>query len=375
MSGKNICISCISKGFGGLEINTLQLASWLRNEGWRVSLLLLKDSRMRQAAPAYCNDILSIPGGYFLKWRKLFYLRDWIKKRESRIFFTAFNKDIAAAALYKRFCNKKLVIVYQQQMKVGVDKRDLVHRLRYQMVDRWISPLHYLKEETIRRTTIPAEKISVIPLCIEGNKFFDCPLSRTEARVALDLPADKKIIGVLGRLDPEKGQDFLIRCISRLKTGFGMDYTLLIMGEKTIGLADDYNRLLQELVTRLAVSGSVCFRPFSSQVEVFYKAIDVFAMASKAEPFGMVVIEAMASGCPVISVNRDGPAEILANGELGYLYEYRDEADFAAKLQEMEGNPQLPVMLNKAREKVRESYTRENLCAQLDSLFHDLLID
>jgi D-inositol-3-phosphate glycosyltransferase len=373
MSDKNLCISCLSVGFGGLELNTLKLAGWLREYGWHVSLLLLKDSRLHKAAPDYCGDIEVIPGVAFLKWKKLYYIYKWIKRKDCRIFFTAFSKDIAAAAIYKRIWNKKLIMVYQQQMKVGVNKRDLLHRLRYNMVNCWISPLIYLKEETLSRTTIPEEKIKLIPLCIEGERFFDNPVTKNRARSSLGLSPGSNIIGVLGRLDPEKGQDFMIRCIRRLKDDHGLDYELLIMGDKTVGLKDDYNHLLQELISSLNLQEAIHFRPFNQEVSFFYKAIDVFAMASRGEPFGMVVIEAMASGCPVISTNRDGPAEILEGGALGYLFENDDEEGFCKQLIALSRNPLMPEILTKAENAVRNQYTKQNLCDQLDSLLTGLL--
>jgi D-inositol-3-phosphate glycosyltransferase len=375
MTDKKINISCVSAGFGGLELNTLKLALWLKEYGWQVSMLLLKDSHMHKAAAGYCDEVHVIPGGRFLKWKKTYYMRKWLKIKKRQILFTALSKDITAAAIYKRLFNKKIIIVYQQQMKVGVNKRDLIHRLRYNMVNIWISPLLYLKEETLSRTTISAEKIKVIPLCIEEDKFLNSTITKDEARTNLGLPLGVKIIGVLGRLDPEKGQDFLIRCIKRLRDNYGLNYELLIMGEKTIGLADDYNDLLHSLIKESGISDSIHFRPFTYNVSVFYKAIDVFAMASKGEPFGMVTIEAMASCCPVISTNKDGPAEILKGGELGYLFDNNDEEGFCKQLIAMSQNPLLPEMLKRAENVVRTTYSKQNLCKQLDELFIYLLTD
>src|SRR5690606_13407321 len=108
-------------------------------------------------------------------------------------------------------------LVYQQQMKVGVNKRDLIHRLRYNMLDLWISPLPYLKEETIARTHVPAGKIAMIPLGVDAEAILNTPVTRVDARKYLDLPQDAHILGVLGRIDPQKGQDFAIRALAHLK--------------------------------------------------------------------------------------------------------------------------------------------------------------
>ncbi len=373
MNDKKINISCISVGFGGLELNTLKLALWLKEYGWKVSMLLLEGSQMHKVANDYCDDIQTITGGRFMKLKKISAIKNWLKKDEQQLFFTALSKDIPAASFYKRFINKKLKIVYQQQMKVGVNKRDFIHTLRYNMVDIWISPLQYLKEETLLMTRVNEEKIKVIPLCIEADKFLNNPLTKNEARKILQLNENAKIIGVIGRLDPEKGQDFLIKCIHRLKNDYGLNYELLIMGNKTIGLKDDYNDLLQSSIKEFHLENNIHFRPFNNDVTIFYKAVDVFAMASKGEPFGMVTIEAMASGCPVIGTNKDGTKEILKNGELGYLFNINDEDGFCKQLIAMAANPLLESILEEAKRVAQTTYSKENLCKQLDELFIDLL--
>ena len=145
------------------------------------------------------------------------------------------------------------------------------------------------------------------------------------------------------------------------------------MGDKTVGLKDDYIHLLQALINSLNLKAAIHFRPLSQQVSLFYKAIDVFAMSSKGEPFGMVVVEAMASGCPVIGTDKDGPAEILQGGELGYLFKHNDEDDFCKQLIALSHDPKLPEILDHAKNAVRNRYTKQNLCGQLDSLFTSLL--
>lgn len=373
MVDKKINISCISPGFGGLELNTLKLALWLKDYGWKVSMLLMEGSQMHKVAHHYCDDVQTFTSGRLMKWKKVLAIKSWLKKDKHQILFTALSKDIPAAAMYKRFFNKKIIIVYQQQMKVGVNKRDFFHTLRYNMVNIWISPLQYLKEETLLMTTIQEEKIKVIPLCIDADKFLNNPLTKREARKILQLDPDAKIIGVVGRLDPEKGQDFLIRCIHRLKNNYGLNYELLIMGNKTIGLKDNYNDLLQSLIKEFGLENNIHFRPFNNDVTIFYKAVDVFAMASIGEPFGMVTIEAMASGCPVIGTNKDGTKEILKNGELGYLFNNKDEDGFCKQLIAIAENPLLHDVLEEATRVVQTTYSKENVCKQLDELFVGLL--
>lgn len=371
MSRKNIAIVCVSKGFGGLELNTLKLAQWLREYGWNVSLMVAKDSEMERNAPRYSDSVFTAE--VHSTFGKVKAIRKWLKAFEASVLFTPHNKDIAAISLYKRLYNNRVKQVYQQQMQIGISKKDLIHTFRYGKIDLWVSPLHYLRDEVAAQTRVPLRKITVVPLGIEIGRFLNNPVSRSEAREKLSLPQDPKIIGVLGRIDPKKGQDFLIKAIRHLQDHSPLNYHLLIMGAITPNEGDHYLRSLYQLVADNNLEDRVHFRQSTSEVELFYSAIDVFGMPSHGETFGMVTIEAMASKKPVIGTNRCGTKEILQEGKLGYLYEYENMEDFAQKLTALESNIYLPEMLEAARNEVIQKYTSEIMCRGLDAVMTKLI--
>ncbi|PZF73837.1 glycosyltransferase family 4 protein [Taibaiella soli] len=371
MSRKNIAIICVSKGFGGLELNTLKLAEWLRKYGWNVSLMVAKDSEMERNAGSYCDSVFTTDvHGTFGKMKAI---RKWLKVFDASVLFTPHNKDIAAISLYKRLVNNRVKQVYQQQMQIGMSKKDLIHTFRYGKIDLWISPLNYLREEAALQTRVPLRKIAVVPLGIEVGRFLNNPVSRTDAREKLSLPQEPKMIGVLGRIDPKKGQDFLIKAIDHLRNNPSQNYHLLIMGAITPNEGDHYLKSLYQLVADNNLTDRVHFRESTSDVELFYSAIDVFGMPSHGETFGMVTIEAMASRKPVVGTNRCGTKEILQDGKLGYLYEYENMDDFTQKLAALEHNAHLPEMLEAARIEVIQKYTSEIMCRGLDEVMTKLI--
>jgi D-inositol-3-phosphate glycosyltransferase len=156
MPHRIIGIVCTSPGWGGLELNTLRLARWLREKGWKVHLLTAGGVALQEQAgdaPSSVNAIREegLPG----KGGQLRALHAWVRRYKIRLLFVPYNRDISLASLYKRFYDGDIGLVYQQHMQVGVRKRDLIHTLRYAMIDVWISPLQYLKEETMRMTRVP----------------------------------------------------------------------------------------------------------------------------------------------------------------------------------------------------------------------------
>jgi glycosyltransferase involved in cell wall biosynthesis len=258
-------------------------------------------------------------------------------------------------------------------MKVGVSKRDFLHRLRYNMLDLWISPLPYLKDETREKTTVAEKKIIVVPLGLEAEVFLQSQLTRSSARMQLNLPAEADVIGVLGRIDPKKGQDFIVCAIAQLRDRYSRLYHLLIMGNITHGEGDRYLNHLHGLVRKHKLEELVHFSPYHEDVNLFYKAIDVFAMPSQGETYGMVTLEAMISECPVIGVDRDGTSAILQRGRLGWLYELEDIDDFCRKLFDLEQSGKKQDILLAAKQEVLDNYSMDRAMSETNQALQLLL--
>jgi glycosyltransferase involved in cell wall biosynthesis len=317
-------------------------------------MLVNQKSKLAQSTPAPCLAITALQA-YRKNRLSASVLSRWLADHPAQILLTTYNKDIAPIAWYKWFSARHLPFVYQQHMKVGVSKRGLIHTLRYLMIDLWISPLQYLKHEVTRLTRVPARKITVIPLGIEPKKFA-IPLSQEAARHQLGLPAHAFIIGVLGRIDPKKGQESLIRALPAIVSQIASTH-LIIMGEVTPHEGGAYLEELKNLVSTFGLGSRVQFLPFKNEVVPFYKAIDVFAMPSDGETYGMVTLEAMASGTPVVGTGIDGTAEILRDGTLGWLYRPGDLAGLTAAVVEIAMAKDLEKRTAAAREEILLRYT------------------
>jgi glycosyltransferase involved in cell wall biosynthesis len=110
-----------------------------------------------------------------------------------------------------------------------------------------------------------------------------------------------------------------------------------MMGEKTAGEAEDYFHQIQQFIEANGLYEKVFILPFREDVETFYAAIDVFVMASLNETFGMVTIEALASGKTIVGSNTGGTPEILGEGEYGVLFESGNHSDLYEKLKKTVG--------------------------------------
>lgn len=152
----------------------------------------------------------------------------------------------------------------------------------------------------------PAERIETLYNRIDIEAVQAEQLPRDEARTALGLPLSAWIVGNVGRLHPDKDQATLIRGFSQALPQLPAGSLLTIMGNGRLEAS------LRALAMELGVSKSVCFLGQVPQGRRYFKAFDIFALTSDHEPFGMVLLEAMAAGVPVVCSDCGGGREIVA---------------------------------------------------------------
>jgi glycosyltransferase involved in cell wall biosynthesis len=143
---------------------------------------------------------------------------------------------------------------------------------------------------------------------------------RSECREELGIPADAPVVVTVCRLFAGKGPAELIRALGTVLRK-QPETRLVIVGEEMV---DGYGRYLQDLAAELDVRSHVIFAGRRSDIERIMAAADVFAMPSLEEPFGLVFLEAMAMGLPVVALRSGGAPEVVKDGETGLLAEPGD---------------------------------------------------
>jgi len=130
-------------------------------------------------------------------------------------------------------------------------------------------------------------------------------VSREAAREFLDLPLDAWIVGNVGRLHPDKDQATLIKAFAKAQPELPTGSLLAIMGSGRL------EQKLKQLAIELGIATNVRFLGQVAHGRRYFKALDLFALTSDHEPFGMVLLEAMAAGVAVIATNCGGAKEVV----------------------------------------------------------------
>jgi len=171
---------------------------------------------------------------------------------------------------------------------------------------------------------------------------------------------DPPVIGAMGRFVAKKGFDVLVEALARLRDG-GTEFRAIIAGDGEEAAA------LKRLARERGLEEVVEFPGWQSDVAAFFQAIGIFCLPSRHEPFGIVVLEAMAQALPVIATDSEGPVEILRDGEDGIIVPKDDPAALAGAIARLLADRAAARDIAlRGYDKVRERYSPARLSRQLD---------
>ncbi|GGG42538.1 glycosyl transferase [Hymenobacter glacieicola] len=366
---------CLSGSWGGLELNTVRFADWMRQRGWPVQVITLAGSPIATRTTELNLPVVALRN----PWKAADVpaagrLASLLRGFGTRALIVTRNGDLGLAVLCKSLRLPGLRLVYQQHMQLGLAKRGLVHTLRYRALDAWLSPLPGLARQVLEKTRFPAQRLHVVPLGIELEKFAHAGLTQAQARQQLNLPLPPGavLLGVIGRLDDGKGQDFVVEALGVLRVRCPHLHVLFV-GEATRNEGNAYQQAVLARVQQLGLAEVVHLRPFTLQPEVAYRALDISITASVNETYGMVTIEAMATGLPVVASAAGGTLELVADGRTGLLYPLRNQAEFCAAIERLLQEPGLAARLGQqAQAEALATYSHHRQCALTEKVLHSL---
>lgn len=349
---------CSSTSWGGLEMNQLRNAIWMQQRGHNVVMFCQENSPIHLQ-----SKTANLPIQLIQKHRKYYdfaagkKLAKLIQAQHVSHLITRDTRDLSVGALAKMFAGKGAFhFSYFMEMQLGVKKTNLLHTIRFQKIDLWSCPLNWLEKQVHTLTRFSKSKTTVIPSGLDLQPFSSAQ-TQTEARALLNLPTDKIIVGLIGRFDPHKGQVLLLEALTKIQD---TNVCVCLLGEPTRNEGTAYFDKIQSTIAENKLEERVFIRPFREDIASFYRAINVFVMASKAETFGMVTIEAMASGTPTIGSNAGGTPEILEQGTLGYLFEPLNANSLAESIEKFVQNP-TKIDRNTLQEAARQ-YDHHRVC-------------
>ncbi len=197
------------------------------------------------------------------------------------------------------------------------------------------------------------------------------PEQGAAVRAELHIPPEAPLVGTVGRITEQKGLTYLLEAMALLRRQLP-EARLLVVGDAQDG-REEYRDGLLRLWKALGLEESVIFTGVRTDVPAVMQAIDLFAMASLWEGFGMVFLEAMAAARPIVATRVSAVPEVVEHGVTGLLVPPRDPEALAAAM--------LSLLTNRARARqmggagllrLEERFAEEAMVDRIEQLYLDL---
>jgi glycosyltransferase involved in cell wall biosynthesis len=355
-------------------MNTARYAHWMRELGHRVIVYCVGGSPLHREVSNTNLEIRIVRRNRkYFDWPNARRVAKRFAKDGIELCWFRDTRDMDTLGWAKRFSFGKFSLLYQQAMQFGVSKRDPFHTFRFRPIDAWVSTLEFLKSQVVESTSFDAGKIHVVPLGVDAERLFSSEGMRHHSRDELHLADDAFMFGLIGRLDPLKGQHMAVQALGMLHEQ-GARPHLLLVGEATRNEGDAYVNQLHEMIRKSNLEAFVHWRPYNADVSVFYNSIDAFLLCSKGETFGTVTIEAMACALPIIGTRSSGTPEILSNGDCGLLVNPEEAHQLAeAMLQVMNHREESNAMGRRAKVRFDAHYSKSSSVQGMNKIVCQLL--
>lgn len=225
----------------------------------------------------------------------------------------------------------------------------------------------YAKESPFLRRYL--EKIVVIPNGINIEEVTT-PVTKKKSREILGLPQDSELILFFGSLVEYKGPDILLKAFKLVKNNF-KNVKLIFAGRGHM------DQQLKETAKQMKISDDVIFTGFVEDDEkpLYYKAADIFCLPSTtlAESFGIVNLEAMAAGLPIVSSDLGGIPDIVKNGVNGILAKPYDFEMVAEHLTKLLNNEELRQEMGQNGLEMVKNYTWDEVTTKTEELYKKII--
>lgn len=281
------------------------------------------------------------------------------------IIYVHFVSHISLPILFLKKIRRNIVIY------ANVHGSDIVPVTRIQLLfqryvkkillisDKIITPSHYFRNLVIEKYHVDKEKIIVFPSGGIDKKKFYKNSDKGDCQKKLGLDTKYSYIGFVGRIDNNKGWDIFLKAIHILKN---KDFW---NGKKAIivGNGKQINNL-KELIDKLNLKNDIIYFDFFSQEQLVYvyNSMDVFCFPTRGESLGLVGLEAMACGIPVIGSNIGGLLDYLVDKKNGLLFQDGDYVDLSRKIEEYyKLEERQKILMSNECIQTAMTYERENI--------------
>lgn len=327
----NILELCTSFDFGGLEIHMKDFSRWLaQKKECRLFLGVALNSRLHNSLKQLNTPTIVFPKrSGRMPFLMAFKLARFIQCEKIDVVHVHWKFDLLFATLAKKISKKSIRLVHTRQMSLPGKKHDPYHKFIYNSLDCLIAITEKIADQAGRNLPMEESKIEQVYYGVEAPREIPSYITK-ELRERFSIKG-KFNVCLFGRISEFKGQHLLIEAINILGNQ-GITINAMIIGD--IFERKYFERLKNQIESK-GLNNQIRFLEFYQNPMELMTCFDALVLTTKRETFGLVLVEAMHAGIPVIGSNEGGVPEIISHEETGLLFESWNATSLANEIKKL----------------------------------------
>jgi glycosyltransferase involved in cell wall biosynthesis len=215
----------------------------------------------------------------------------------------------------------------------------------------------------------PKNKVSTIHSGVDTARFAPAT-SKTKAKSLLGLDPERLVIGMICRLDPDKGHRFFFEAIKTLHKKYNIQW--LVVGHAG-GNHSHYEKEIKNYAEKLGLNNIIQFLGYRRDTPELLAAFDIFVLPTLREGFPVAILEAMSSGCAVVASDFPANLELIIDMQNGLITPMKDSVGLGNKIEMLIKGERLRKKLGQsARKKVLNNFSLKNNISKIEKLYEEL---
>lgn len=347
----------------GGQNQALLILEGLRAHGHQAELVAARGSALAERAAASAIPVHYVSRGAF-RLPAARTLRELL--RSGRFDLLHANEAHAVSAAWLARAHRRFPFIISRRVGYPLGK-SFFARARYEAAALIVANSHWVAAQAVA-SGVPAAKIVVVHEGARIPPALFTPEQRRVTRARWAITKTDPLLGCVGVLLPDKGQEWLIRALAEIIPEFPRA-KLMLAGDGPSRAA------LESLARDLHLSGSVIFAGFVTDVENVYAALDIFLLPSFFEALNNSLLAAMAYAIPSIAFRRGALGEIIEDGISGLLVEAADVPALRdAALTLLRDPARAATMGHAARQRVIDNFSAEKMIDEMIQLYNSVLL-
>jgi glycosyltransferase involved in cell wall biosynthesis len=357
---------CSARTLGGGERHLADLANGLASRSHDIHTALVPGSPLRrELAELPAENIIELPLRNSLDVTSALKLAQFVRQNQIEIVHAHLARDYPLAAFAaQRAGGAQLILTRHVLFPLG-----RVHKVLLRRVARVIAVSQAVADGLFEQDIFARDKIVVIHNGVDLDRFAK---SREDDSPRRQKTGGRLCVGTIGELAPIKGQENFLRAAAIVSSRRD-DVDFVIAGEDKSRTGEN-RRLLETMIDELDLRQRVRIDGWADDVGELLSEFDVFVSASRSESFGIAMVEAMASGVPVVATMTAGAREIIDADKTGLLVPIGDaEALAAAICQLLDERNMRERLESNAQRMVSERFSLDRMVGRTEQVYRDAL--